>query len=535
MRAFPRLGDYVIATRLTSSPAGFSKALLVGARMFGAMLDRHALLIYGTLLALVVAVCQLALQSFSVETDEAWILLSTFKAFRLGMGGAEAVEFPTVTSGGLHLLIHGLLGHATDAIAVHRTVSLLFLAILLLLVFALMRRLGAPPKHAAAGAMLVLATPGLLLQASLAMAEIIATVVLLATVVYWERRGRLSLSGSAITGLLLGLTCATRTNCLVSIPVMAVCATLDAADWTTGLSRAATMVAGSVVVYGIGVGGYAGLFVVGNWAGFAHAMGGATGASVDKNLGDYLLNLNLAADFFPPLLIAGVLAGLVAIWRRGAGELRLPLVLVSISLVGALAWIIEAPIPHVRYAWPFAPFLFVAGGILAHLTGALARPWSQPVVHLFVIGSVLHQTVTSLVYIGAGDSLVAVSQANRQVGVPSPLEHTTNIRQQQNMARFIAGLPGQANITTEFYGTGYPLSYLSQRPIRGITSWDSPRLRPLYFVIAPVDIALPRQHSRVIGWLQRNCTLALRAGDYSIFSVHGPEPFPVLVEVHQAD
>jgi hypothetical protein len=311
-------------------------------------------------------------------------------------------------------------------------------------------------------------------------------------------------------------------------------AVFDAADWTTGLSRAAAMVAGSVIVYGIAVGGYVGLFAVGNWAGFAHAMGGATGVSVDETLGDYLLKLNLAADFFPPSLIGVVLAGLVAIWRRGTGGLRLPLVLVSISLVGALAWIVEAPIPHVRYAWPFAPFLFVAAGMLAHLTGALARPWSQLIVHLFVIGSVLHQTVTSLVYMGAGDSLVAVSQANRQVGVPSPLEHTTNIRQQRDMARFIAGLPAQANITTEFYGTGYPLSYLSQRPVRGITPWDNPRLRPLYFIIAPGEIALPKQHSRVIGWLQRNCTLVFTAGDYAIFSVHGTEPFPVLVEVHRA-
>jgi len=534
MRTIPRSRDHVTATRLTRSPAGFTNALLDGARMFGAVVDRHALWIYGTLLVLMFAVCQLAVRSFTVETDEAWILLSTFKALRLGMGGSAAVEFPTVTSGGLHFLIHGLLGRATDSIVVHRTVSLLFLGALVLLVFGLMRRLGAEPRHAAAGGMLVLATPGLVLQASLAMAEIIATVVLLATVVYWERRGRLSLSGSAITGLLLGLTCATRTNCLVSIPVMAVCATLDASDWTTGLSRAAAMVAGSVAVYGIGVGGYAGLFVVGNWAGFAHVMGGATGASVDKNLGDYLLNLNLAADFFPPLLIAGVLAGLVAIWRRATGELRLPLVLVSISLVGALAWTIGAPLPHVRYAWPFAPFLFVAAGMLAHLTGALARPWSQFIVHLFVIGSVLHQTVTSLVYIGSGDSFVAASQANRQVGVPSPLEHTTNIRQQGEMARFIAGLPAQADITTEFLPLGFPLSYLSHRPVRSITSWDSPRQRPLYFIVAPGAIALPHAYSRVIGWLQRNCTLVLTAGDYAIFSVHGPEPFPVLVAVHQA-
>jgi hypothetical protein len=151
-----------------------------------------------------------------------------------------------------------------------------------------------------------------------------------------------------------------------------------------------------------------------------------------------------------------------------------------------------------------------------------------------VIGSVLHQTVTSLVYIGSGDSFVAASQANRQVGVPSPLEHTTNIRQQGEMARFIAGLPAQTDITTEFLPLGFPLSYLSHRPVRSITSWDSPRQRPLYFIVAPGAIALPHAYSRVIGWLQRNCTLAFRAGDYAIFSVHGPEPFPVLVAVHQA-
>ena len=529
MRTFLRFRDHVTATRLTSSPAGFTKVLLDIARMCGVMVDRHALLIYVALLSLVIAVCQLAMQSFTVETDEAWILLSTFKAFRLGMGGSAGVEFPTVTSGGMHLLVHGLLGYASVSIVVHRTVSLLFLGILVLLAFALMRRLGAEPRHAAAGAMLVLATPGLVLQASLATAEIIATVLLLATAAYWERRGRLSLSGSAITGLLLGLTCATRTNCLVGIPVIAAFAALDALDWRSGLSRAAAVIAGSVVVYGIGVAGYARLFVVGDWAGFAHAIGGSTGALTEKTLGDYLLDLNLAADFFPPLLIAGVLAGLVAIWRRGTDELRLPLVLVSIAVVGALAWIVKAPIPHVRYAWPFAPFLFVAAGMLAHLTGALARPWSQLIVHLLVIGSVLQQTVTSIIYIGTGDGLVAVLQANRQVGVSRRLDHTT-MRQQEDMARYIAGLPAQASLTTESRGWGFPLSYLSQRPIRTITLGDSQRQGPLYFIIVPGDIALSHQRSPVIGWLQRNCTQMYRAGDYAIFSVVGTEPFPRLVQ-----
>jgi hypothetical protein len=291
--------------------------------MFSATIDRQALWIYGTLLALAFAICQLAMRSFTVETDEAWILLSTFKAFRLGIAGSAGVEFPTVTSGGLHFLIHGLIGSATESIVVHRTVSLLFLAALVLSVFTLMRRIGVEPRHATAGAAFVLATPGLVLQASLAMAEIIATVLLLVTAAYWARRGRLSLSGSAVTGLLVGLTCATRTNCLVCIPVLAMFAVFDASDWTTGLSRAAAMVAGSVIVYGIAVGGYVGLFAVGNWAGFAHAMGGATGVSVNETLGDYLLKLNLAADFFPPSLIGVVLAGLVAIWRRGTGGLRL--------------------------------------------------------------------------------------------------------------------------------------------------------------------------------------------------------------------
>lgn len=516
MRSFARV----------QSPAAAIGLMRDVARALGSLIDRHALLIYAALAAVVLALCRLAIGTFTVEADEAWILLSTYKALGMGGPGAAGVEFPTITSGGLHFLVHGLLGFATQSIAVHRAVSLLFLAALVALVFALMRRRGASAGSAAMAGALVLATPGLVLQASLAMAEIMVTVLLLATLLYWERRGRLGLGGAAITGLLLGLACATRTNCLVCVPVACAFACLDAPDWKSGIARALAMLGAALAVYAAGVAGYAALFTIGDPHAFRSALFSATGVSVGKPLGQQLPFISLAADFFPPAMVAAVVGGLVACRNGGADALRLPLLLAALALAGALAWIARAPIPHVRYAWPFAPLLFIAAGLLMQASGLLAQGWSRLVLHLFTIGAVLQQAATSVVLIATGDSTVAVYQANREAGLASAVARHTDARDQQAMARQLAAFPADATVITAVKALGYPLSYLSGRPVGGAAEWRRSAGGPVYFLVSPADYAVFHPGQPVGQWLARNATPAFRSGDYALYAVTGAEPWP---------
>ncbi|MFC3173961.1 hypothetical protein ACFOD9_06845 [Novosphingobium bradum] len=515
----------VLAGR-AGSPAELVVTLGGGARRLGGWLDHRAVWVYGALIALVMATCRLAIVSFTIEPDESWILLSTYKAFHLAPPGAEGIRFPTITSGGLHLLVHGLLGLATRAILFHRLVSLLFLAGLLAMVFALLRRRGTGRGQAAMATALVLATPGLVLQSALAMAEIMVTVVLLATAIHWERRGRLSLAGSALTGMLLGLSCATRTNCLVAMPVFVAFAALDAEDWARGLSRAAALAAAALATYALGVLGYAALFSIGDWNGFKAAILGATGVAKEKGLGQRIPDIALAADFFPPFLIAALLGAIAACRPRGIEPLRLPLLLVALGLAGAAAWVAKAPIPHVRYAWPFAPFLFVAAGLMVPLTGLLAQGWTRLALHLFVIAAVLQQTATSLVYINTGDSLVAVYQANRQAILSGRMASHSSAADQQAMARALAALPAQAEVTTPTTPMGYPLTYLSGREIRGVLPWNDAGSAPRYVLLSPGDFAVFHPDAKTIAWLHRNGTPAFHSGEYALFAITGHEPYP---------
>ena len=124
----------------------------------------------------------------TVEPDEAWILMSTMKAFRIPLPPTTAVGFPTTTTGGLHFVLHGLVALLRSGdILVHRLVSICFTLILLGLVFKVIEHRVKDRILAAAGTALFAAAPGFLLQASLATSEIIATTTFLLAALFWVR------------------------------------------------------------------------------------------------------------------------------------------------------------------------------------------------------------------------------------------------------------------------------------------------------------------------------------------------------------
>jgi hypothetical protein len=189
---------------------------------------------------------------FTVEPDEAWILLSTMKAFGLPVPDTSAVATPILTSGGLHTLVHGVIAIFTTSIIAHRAVSVLFSAGLLGLVFAILRGLPASPGLAAAGTAMFAAVPGFVLQAGLATAEVMATTLMLGGLLLWVRRGLQSAVGAVWAGVLVGLASATRVNCVVALGAMVVGILLARISWRERLLRS-----------GLGIGVAALLLVVG--------------------------------------------------------------------------------------------------------------------------------------------------------------------------------------------------------------------------------------------------------------------------------
>jgi len=68
-------------------------------------------------LAALEATFLLAARYLSVEADEAWILMSTSHAFHVRLPPTAAIDLPTITTGGLHFLVQGLLSRITMASA----------------------------------------------------------------------------------------------------------------------------------------------------------------------------------------------------------------------------------------------------------------------------------------------------------------------------------------------------------------------------------------------------------------------------------
>ena len=71
---------------------------------------------------------------FTVEADEAWTMMSTMHAFGVNLPQTSALANPTITTGGVHFLVHGLISKFSDSMIAHRAASLLFLVMLAFLV-----------------------------------------------------------------------------------------------------------------------------------------------------------------------------------------------------------------------------------------------------------------------------------------------------------------------------------------------------------------------------------------------------------------
>src|SRR5256885_16487444 len=90
------------------------------ARTVGGVIERFATPLYAALIIAFLLVFLAAAHFLTVEADEAWILLSTMNAFGIPLPQTDALASPTLTSGGVHLLIHGALAWITSSIFVHR-------------------------------------------------------------------------------------------------------------------------------------------------------------------------------------------------------------------------------------------------------------------------------------------------------------------------------------------------------------------------------------------------------------------------------
>jgi hypothetical protein len=466
---------------------------------------------------------------FTVEADEAWMLLSTYKAFGIPVPDTSAVAYPTVTTGGLHTLVHGLLGLLSTDIRLHRNVSLLATASLLALTLSILKRCGLDRAEAFAGCLFVLASAGLIFQSSLATAEIIATVLLLAGLWMLTRLPVLTWVNAVACGVVLGLACGTRAHCVVVFPAVFAYCLLSGQGFRQTLLTP-TLIAGagllvvvcSFLLYLVSFG----IVNIHQLMSFLSASTGVGGNA--KGPSDILHDVVLGNDLVPyPALALVVLAYLFWAKRdRSDRGFRFGILLLGFGCLNLLLWLAKAPIPHVRYLYPGIPMLWLAAGIAALASlRRLTHRSSIAACHIAIVLVSATSLPASLWYFAAGESLTGAYQLIRQASFVAPREPFQAFRHQQKTAEFVRALPPDSRLLSFFPQAAYPITYLSWRPIHSVAhDWTRPG--PKYLLIMPGEFTIRRFPEPSVLWLNEFASRLFESGGFVVYTVRGDAPQP---------
>ncbi len=362
---------------------------------------------------------------------------------------------------------------------------------------------------------------------------------MVAAIALWTSPGRSMRLRVIGTGLLYGLAAASRFDLVLFGPALILASAWRADD--SGKVRIAWNLAswGSVSI-GVAV------FALNHWlmnvvdhGRAAGEIGIATGLSGWSLNYPSLLNRWFTATTFAPLPFLAI-AAVSAFWARPDTTDRIaaaPSRETLLAVTGAVlltAWLLRAPIPHLRYAYP-ALFCFAALGAFGLQRAAAWSVARRSAYHLMlchcvalacVVGSI-GTTARSLVM---SDSDYASWEWTHEMAYDYFRRFEAK-QDQQEVARFLRDdLPHEAAL---YSYVPYALRYLAQRPVIALDkpdAWGGPTGgRPRYIVLTPAVGTYFYLPAEVADWLRRNGKLARQIGRYSIYAIaEQAEPPPDL-------
>jgi hypothetical protein len=467
----------------------------------------------------------------TVEPDEAWVLLSTAETWGVRVPETLATGVPTITTGGLHLITHGILALVSLDILAHRTITIAASVALLLLGFRIFRASGSDRSLALAGTVLMAATPGILPQASLALGEVMAFALLLASAAHWNWRGRNSASAALITGLLLGLACATRINLLVALGAFLLFVTIfHLGDWAK-VRRAIIALVVALLANGV-------ITALHYWLGGgtlgereATVIGVATGAGTVNDLPHLLESFEVANQHFPFLLAAGI----ALVWlvrytgaRRDESARGSDLAALMIAMGGAmwLAWVVRAPIPHLRYLWPAVACLWTGGTlVLLDWWNSQHKRQTRTMLHLLVVLAFFSSLASITKALLVADSVILSYQfMGLSTRYPGPnYAHGLDAMIQKQQAQLIANLPSTARIEALSPEASMPIVLLSGRNVHRLNS--APRSSgERYVVTTSADYRIWNPGPDFSHWRARHTRELFAAGGHALLRVDPSAP-----------
>jgi hypothetical protein len=519
----------------TSSETAWSPQMQALAASTAACLDRYSVLLYGLITASFLCLFVAAARLLTVEADEAWILLSTAHAFGVTWPATTEFANPTVTTGGPHLLIHGLLDYISMDVLVHRAVSVIAAAALFIVVYQILRHTGSRREVAITGTALFAAAPGFMLQAGLAMGEVIATGVLFGAVAHWVWKGADSLSAALVTGLLLGAATAARVNMAVAAFALVAYVIVARHQDAKVTRRAILATAVGMLVAWLSMAAYYKAGQVEAAVEERGYIGAAVGLHGGKTLDHMVRSLEIANQHLPLILIVAVV-GAWFVGRSGSQSSKaeqrsseLAGVLIFMGVAMLLMWVLMAPIPHLRYLWPAIASLWFAGILLLlERWRKVERPAARLALHGLVAVTCGFALVSGANSLANGEALSLAYQATGtapRVALP-PEQRFRAGADQRALAAFVANQPAAAQFFTFLPPVSYPIVYLSGRSVQPVADLSGDGER--YLLINPADYRVFHPGRSFETWRKAYTRPAFQSGGFAALRIiEGAPPPPV--------
>jgi hypothetical protein len=460
--------------------------------------------------------------TLTLGADEAWILSGVQGLVERGEYASELGIGATTTGGLQTIVLMALYALGDGSLWLLRLFPLVCFVLLLHEVTRWSRLSGGSSRAGLLACSAVIALPGTLTLAGTAYGVIPATLLVLFGLRLWDAAADRGFVPATAAALVLGLAAATRLQCVLVFPAVALVSAGSIAELLRFLrTRALSLALGTLFF----LAAYFLLQAVTPDPGAAANFG--TNSTLASSLASsldlpFMLKKWISAARFLPLPLLGGASLVAVLLRPGSADgARREVALVAFGWLVWLLWIAIAPRDHLRYLWPgLAAFGVVLGLGLGALYDRSQRRDLRLAALILGIFCALSGTVEGSRQLWVGDLDMLTWEWREVVGLQPALRGTPlpDGENQRRMAERLQMLPADQRIGG--LGSAADLAFLSRRNVESIHLNRLERKSlPRWIVVTPHIGHRVHLSEKARRWLSREAILEVRFGDYALYRV----------------